>query len=108
MAATAAEYRDRAASVQKAVNTYCRDEEGFYLDGPGVKEYSQHALREKIGYVSQKATLFAGTVRENIAFGDSKKNLDHHYVDAAYTAQVPGCRQICRKHPQHSPADICI
>jgi len=58
------------------------------VDGINVKEYSQHALREKIGYVSQKATLFAGTVRENIAFGDSKKNLDHHYVDAAYTAQA--------------------
>ena len=58
------------------------------VDGINVKEYSQHALREKIGYVSQKATLFSGTVRENIAFGDSAKNLDHHYVDAAYTAQA--------------------
>lgn len=39
---TAKEYRSRAAQVQKAVNTWCRDEQGIYLDGPGVAEYSQH------------------------------------------------------------------
>lgn len=58
------------------------------VDGINVKEYSQYALRDKIGYVSQKATLFSGTVRDNIAFGDSSKNLDHNYVEAAYTAQA--------------------
>lgn len=36
------EYRSRALRVQEAVNTWCRDEEGIYLDGPGVNEYSQH------------------------------------------------------------------
>jgi hypothetical protein len=40
---TAREYCERAAAVQKAVNTYCRDREDFYLDGPGVMEYSVHA-----------------------------------------------------------------
>ncbi len=39
---TAQEYRQRAKSVQDAINAYCRDEEGFYLDSPGVKDYSQH------------------------------------------------------------------
>ena len=39
---TAAEYRSRVASVQQAINTCCRDEEGFYLDSPGVRDYSQH------------------------------------------------------------------
>ena len=58
------------------------------VDGINVKEYSQYVLRDKIGYVSQKATLFSGTVRDNIAFGDSSKNLDHNYVEAAYTAQA--------------------
>ena len=38
----AEEYRERAESLKKAVNTFCTDEEGMYLDGPGVKEYSQH------------------------------------------------------------------
>lgn len=39
---TANEYLHRSELVQEAVNKYCRDEEGVYLDGPGVKEYSQH------------------------------------------------------------------
>lgn len=39
------------------------------VDGINVKEYDQHALREKIGYVSQKAIMFTGTVSSNVAFG---------------------------------------
>jgi len=39
---TAIEYNKRADRVRCAVNECCRDEEGVYLDGPGVKEYSQH------------------------------------------------------------------
>lgn len=39
---TAKEYRSRAAAVRAAVNRYCTDENGMYLDGPGVREYSQH------------------------------------------------------------------
>lgn len=43
------------------------------VDGVNVKDYSQKALRNKIGYVSQKAVLFAGTVRSNVVFGDNGK-----------------------------------
>lgn len=43
------------------------------VDGVDVKEYSQKALRNKIGYVSQKATLFTGTIRSNVAYGDNGK-----------------------------------
>lgn len=41
------------------------------VDGVDVREYSQKALRNKIGYVSQKATLFTGTIRSNVAYGDN-------------------------------------
>ena len=41
------------------------------VDGVDVKEYTQRQLRNKIGYVAQKATLFKGTVRSNVAFGDN-------------------------------------
>lgn len=41
------------------------------VDGVDVREYDEHALRNKIAYVSQKATLFSGTVRSNIAYGDN-------------------------------------
>ena len=43
------------------------------MDGVDVREYDQHALRNKIGYVSQRAILFSGTIRSNIAYGDSGK-----------------------------------
>lgn len=41
------------------------------VDGVNVKEYSQKALRRKIGYVSQKAVLFSGSIKSNIAYGDN-------------------------------------
>ena len=60
------------------------------VDGVDVREYSQKALRNKIGYVSQKATLFSGTVRSNIAFGDNGREEfpDEDVIDAVYTAQA--------------------
>ncbi len=39
---TAEEYRRRAESVIAAVRSNCRDEEGSFLDGPGIRDYSQH------------------------------------------------------------------
>lgn len=39
------------------------------VDGIDVKEYKQSALRDKIGYVSQKSILFSGDITSNIAYG---------------------------------------
>ena len=60
------------------------------VDGVNVKEYTQNALRNKIGYVSQKATLFTGTIRSNVAYGDNgRKKADDEIVrDAVATAQA--------------------
>lgn len=60
------------------------------VNGRNVKEYEQKALRNKIGYVSQKAILFSGTVQSNVAYGDNGKadKLDSDVVDAVYTAQA--------------------
>lgn len=60
------------------------------VDGINVKNYNQKALRNKIGYVSQKAILFSGTVYDNIAYGDNgkAKHLKSDVVDAVYTAQA--------------------
>lgn len=41
------------------------------VDGVDVREYTQEALHNKLGYVPQKAVLFTGTVRSNICFGDN-------------------------------------
>lgn len=60
------------------------------VDGVDVREYDQKALRNKIGYISQKATLFSGTVKSNVAYGDngSREFLDEDVVDAVYTAEA--------------------
>lgn len=43
------------------------------IDGINVKEYKLSELNNKIGYVPQKATIFSGTVKENITYGDNGK-----------------------------------
>lgn len=59
------------------------------VDDVNVKEYTQEQLRNKIGYVSQKATLFTGTIRSNIVFGDNgKDNMEDFLEDAVATAQA--------------------
>ena len=45
------------------------------VDGMNVKDYKQSDLNNKLGYVSQKAVLFAGTVESNIAFGDNGRQM---------------------------------
>lgn len=43
------------------------------VDGINVKDYTQEALHNKIGYVPQKAVMFTGTVKDNVSYGDNGK-----------------------------------
>lgn len=66
------------------------------VDGRNVREYEVHALRKKIGYVSQKAVLFSGSVVSNITLG--KANADQTEIDTAldvsqsqeFVSRMPG------------------
>lgn len=60
------------------------------VDGVNVKEYTQKALRNKIGYVSQKAVLFTGSIKSNVAYGDNgtKGFTDADVKHAIETAQA--------------------
>ena len=51
-----------------------------FLDGVNVKEYDQKALVEKIGYVSQKAVLFSGTVKDNVVYGSEGRKQEREDV----------------------------
>lgn len=44
------------------------------VDGVNVKDYTQEALHDKIGYVPQKAVMFTGTVAQNVAYGDNGRS----------------------------------
>ncbi len=50
------------------------------VDGVNVKDYELEALYAKIGYVSQKAVMFTGTIEDNVAFGS---NADKSRLDEA-------------------------
>lgn len=54
------------------------------VDGIDVKDYNLKTLRNKIGYISQRAVLFSGSVSENISFGElSNKNITDEDIDEA-------------------------
>ena len=44
------------------------------IDGVNIKDYKLKKLREKIGYISQKAIMFNGSIKDNITFGSTKKD----------------------------------
>ena len=69
---------------------YDATEGEVFVDGRNVKDYTQEALRNKIGYVSQKAFLFSGTVASNVAYGDNGREeaSREEIVHAVTTAQA--------------------
>lgn len=54
-----------------------------FIDGINIKDYSFEGLYNKLGYITQKAILFAGSIQENITFGQSKNGFDEETVDMA-------------------------
>ena len=57
------------------------------VDGVDVRQLEQKQLRDKIGFVPQKALLFRGTIRETIAYGKPTAT-DLEILEAAQTAQA--------------------
>ncbi len=57
------------------------------INGVNIKEYDIEILRNKIGFVSQKATLFRGTIEENIRFGKEDATMEE-IIHAAKVAQA--------------------
>jgi ATP-binding cassette subfamily B protein len=57
------------------------------VDGVDVRDVTQHDLRDKIGYVSQKAVLFSGTIESNIKYANENAT-DAEVAKYAETAQA--------------------
>lgn len=57
--------------VSLAARFFDATEGQVLLDGEDIREYSFKALYDKLGYVTQKAVLFSGSVEENVNFGES-------------------------------------
>lgn len=58
-----------------------------YVDGVNVNDWNQNSLKDRIGVVEQKATLFSGTIRDNLKWGDENAT-DEEIMSAARTAQA--------------------
>ncbi len=57
------------------------------VDGTDVRKVTLHSLRSQIGIVMQDTTLFAGTIRENITFGNEQAS-EEEIIRAARAAQA--------------------
>ena len=69
--------------VQLIPRFYDATEGAVLIDGVNVKDYSFDALYDKLGYVTQKAVLFSGTVRDNVLFGESAAGSNSENLESA-------------------------
>ena len=69
--------------VQLIPRFYDATEGAVLIDGVNVKDYSFDALYDKLSYVTQKAVLFSGTVRDNVLFGESAAGSDSENLGSA-------------------------
>ena len=73
------------------------------VDGVNVKDYSQKELPSKIGYVPQKAVIFKGTIKSNIAFGDNK-NITQE--DVEWASNIAQAKEFVDGLPDKYNADV--
>lgn len=68
---------------------YDVDSGAVLVDGVDVREQAQEALRAKMGFVPQRATLFSGTIAENIRYGkpDATDEEIRHAADIAQATE---------------------
>lgn len=73
--------------VQLIPRMYDATEGQILVDGIDVKKYNIHAIRRKIGFIPQKATLFTGTIAENLRLGKPDAS-ENELMKAAEIAQA--------------------
>ena len=77
----------KSTVVNLVPRLYDVTEGSVLIDGTDVRDYKLEALHKKIGYVSQKAVLFSGTVRSNVAFGADADRTEEGVKEAIRIAQ---------------------
>lgn len=75
--------------IDLAARFYDATEGEVLVDGINVKNFTFDALYDRIGFVTQKAVLFAGDIRKNVLFGESRgEKTDESVFEALTTAQA--------------------
>lgn len=72
------------------------------LDGVDVRRFAQRDLRAQLGYVPQKAFLFSGTVRSNVAYAD--ESMDAEQV--ALACDIAQASEFVESRPEGLEAEV--
>ena len=74
---------------------YAVTEGSVTIDGVDVRDVTQQALREQLGYVPQKAFLFSGTIESNVAYADEGMPVDRirEAVDIAQASEFVASKE---------------
>ena len=86
---------------------YDVDEGEILVDGVNVRDYTFDTLYNKLGYVTQKAVLFAGSIRDNVYFGESEAPADDEGL--AQAVELSQAKEFVDKLPdgtQHHVAQM--
>jgi ATP-binding cassette subfamily B multidrug efflux pump len=77
----------KTSLVQLIPRFYAVEAGAILINGIDVRQMSQRSLRQKIGYVPQKAFLFSGSIAGNLRFGKEDAT-EEEMVEALRTAQA--------------------
>ena len=72
------------------------------IDGVNVKEVTQHDLRERIGYIPQKGSLFSGTIESNLKYAD--ENATNEEITKA--SEIAQAMEFIDEKPEGFAAEI--
>nr|WP_319488997.1 ABC transporter ATP-binding protein [uncultured Caproiciproducens sp.] len=75
------------------------------IDGVNVREYTQKALHNKLGYVPQRAVMFSGTVASNVAYGDNGSNA-YTEEDVKKAVEIAQSKDFVENMPEQYDGDI--
>ncbi len=67
----------KSTLVNLLIRFYDVTEGRILVDGVDIREMKRSDLREKIGYIPQKAVLFSGTIKSNLLYADSNATFEH-------------------------------
>lgn len=72
------------------------------IDGVDVRDVTQHNLRDKIGYIPQKGSLFSGTIESNLKYADENATDE----DIEKSAQIAQAMEFINENPERFKAEI--
>lgn len=89
----------KSTIVNLLMRFYDCTEGEILIDGINIKDYNLNFLYKKLGYVPQKAVLMAGSVKDNVLFGDNvKEGINNDIMHQALS--VAECMEFVGKMPE--------